>query len=510
MKIIEKMYKLIFSRATFFFLAIAIQIFMLLIMFYWFIEYTTYFYSISLLISLITIIYILNKEGNSEYKIAWLIPIAVLPSAGILLYILLNFQYKSKEIGKRLSDNDDKIKKVYKQSNELFDEIESSDKHVSNLVRYMNNCSPYIAYKNTTTMFFKSGEEKFDSLIKDLKEAKEFIFLEYFIISRGTLWDEILEILKEKASSGVEVRLMYDGMCETQGLPHKYHESLEKYNIKVKVINPVVPVLSTIQNNRDHRKIACIDGKIAYTGGINIADEYVNRKVRFGHWKDTAIRLEGEAANSFTLIFLAMWNVYEKNTKDYYNYLTDYKTKTDGYILPYADSPLDLNHISKRIYLDIINTALKYVHIETPYLILDSELISALKYAAERGVDVKIIMPHKPDKKYAFYLAQSYYKELLNAGVKIYEYTPGFIHSKVFISDDIEGVVGTVNLDYRSLYLHFECATYLYKNSSIKDMENDFNETLDKSKEITLTIYNKRSIFKKIIGRLLRLFAPLM
>lgn len=510
MKIVEKIYRIIFSRATFFLAAMLVQLLLLLLMFYWFYEYINYFYWVSMLCALGTIIYILNKEGSSEYKIAWLIPIAIFPAAGILLYVLLNLQYKSKEIGRKASDNDDKIKLLLRQSDEVKDEINAKDKHVGNLIRYMNNCSPYTIYKNTSSTFFKVGEEKFDSLIEDLKNAKKFIFLEYFIIARGNLWDGILQILKEKAREGIEVRVMYDGMCEVQSLPHEYYKVLRRYNIKVKVINPVLPVMSTYQNNRDHRKIAVIDGKIAYTGGINIADEYINELERFGHWKDTAIRLEGEAVSSFTLMFLAMWNIYERTPIDYKEYMLDYKVESDGYVMPYADSPLDVNHISKRIYLDIINTANEYVHIETPYLILDDEMSSSLKYAAKRGVDVKILMPHIPDKKYAFYLAQSYYKELLNAGVKIYEYTPGFVHSKVFISDNIEAVVGTVNLDYRSLYLHFECATYLYKTSSIKEIERDFNKTLENSIEITLTLYKKRSIIKKIYGRLLRLFAPLM
>lgn len=511
MKIIEKIYKLVFSRATFFMIALLFQIFILLVVFYWFYEYRTYFYWIMLILSLITIIFILNKGDCPEYKISWIIPIVILPAAGILLYAFFNIQYKSRTIAKNISENDDSIKKVLKQSDDVLGEIKNKDIHVLNLIKYMNNCTPYIIYKNTKTTFFKSGEEKFDSLIKDLKEAKEFIFLEYFIIARGYLWGTIFKILKEKVKEGVEVRIMYDGMCENQALPHGYSKILKKYNIKVKIINPMLPTLSTYQNNRDHRKIAVIDGKIAYTGGINIGDEYINKKLRYGYWKDTAIRIEGEAVNSFTLIFLTMWNVYDKNTYEYQKYLRDYKVEScSGYVMPYADSPFDINQVSKRIYLDIINTATRYIHIMTPYLIIDSELISALKYASKRGIDVKILMPNIPDKKYAFYLSQSYYKELLNTGIRIYQYTPGFIHAKEVISDDLEAVIGTVNFDYRSLFLHFECATYLYKTNTVEEMENDYLNALDKSQEITLQIYNKMPLIKRIYGQILRLFAPLM
>lgn len=491
-------------------MAILVQLLLLFVMFYWFYEYYNYFYLLSFLVSIITIVYIVNKEGTPEYKIAWIIPIAVFPAAGILLYFLLNIQYKSRSIGKKVNENDDIIKSILKQSNNIEKELEINDKYVNNLVKYMNNCSPYVMYKNTSSIFFKSGEEKFKSLLDDLKDAKKFIFLEYFIIAEGELWESILEILKYKAQCGVEVKIMYDGMCERYALPNNYSLILKSYGIKTIVNNKVIPILSTYQNNRDHRKIAIIDGKIAYTGGANIGDEYVNKIIKYGHWKDTAIRLEGEAVNSFTMIFIGMWNIFANKKLDYKNYLSSYKTSSDGYIMPYADSPLDYNKISKRVYLDMINTATKFVHIETPYLILDNEFSSALKYASKRGIDVKIILPHIPDKKYAFNLARSYYKELLNAGVKIYEYTPGFIHSKIFIVDNIKSVIGTVNLDYRSLYLHFECATYLYKSNTINKMEEDYQEILNKSEEMNLTKYKKISIINRISGRILRLFAPLM
>ena len=305
---------------------------------------------------------------------------------------------------------------------------------------------------------------------------------------------------------------MYDGMCSIAMLPWSFPETLKKKGINCKIFSPIVPALSTCQNNRDHRKIVVIDGKVAFTGGVNIGDEYINEYDKYGHWKDTSIMLKGDAVKSFVLMFLQMWNIDEKTLKDYEKYINTEENliKNSSYVIPYSDNPYDEDNIGEQVYMDIINTAKKYVHIMTPYLILDNEMIMALKYAAKRGVDTVIIMPHVPDKIYAYLLARTYYEELLEAGVKIYEYTPGFVHAKVFISDDDEAVVGTINLDFRSLYLNFECAAYMYRNSAINYIEKDFERTLEECENITLENHKKYSVFKKIIGRILRLFAPLM
>ena len=315
---------------------------------------------------------------------------------------------------------------------------------------------------------------------------------------------------------GVEVRVMYDGMCCLMLLPYHYPRVLEKKGIRCKMFSPVRPTLSTYQNNRDHRKIVVIDGHTAFTGGVNLADEYINRKVRFGHWKDTAIMLKGDAVQSFTMMFLQMWNVTERQPEDYGKYAVpkDYEhplaADYSGFILPYGDSPMDREQVGERVYLDILNQARNYVHIMTPYLILDDEMVNALSYAAKRGIDVKLIMPHIPDKKYAYMLARTFYPELTRAGVKIYEYTPGFVHAKVFVSDDEKAVVGTINLDFRSLYLHFECAAYIYRNSVVYDVEHDFEETLKKCSLITMEDCKNYSWMGKKLGRLMRLIAPLM
>ena len=340
--------------------------------------------------------------------------------------------------------------------------------------------------------------------------ALKFIFMEFFIVNHGVLWDSVLEILKEKAAQGVEVRFMYDGTCTFFRLPHNYPEYLESMGIHCRIFFPIRPALSTYQNNRDHRKIAVIDGKYAYTGGVNLADEYINKMSRFGHWKDTAVEITGEAVNTFTMLFLQNWNIQSRETEDVSLYVRDYKVKSEGYIMGYTDSPFDDIKVGESVYMDILYTATEYVHIMTPYLILDNEMITALSYAVKRGVDVKLIMPHITDKPYAYMVARNYYEILLKKGVKIYEYTPGFIHAKEFISDNKKAVVGSVNLDYRSLYLNFESAAYLYGVNAVKDAETDFLNTLNQCEEITLADCRKYSKIKKTVGKLMWLFSPLM
>ena len=304
---------------------------------------------------------------------------------------------------------------------------------------------------------------------------------------------------------------MYDGTCSLILLPYNYPKKMEKMGIKCKIFSPIKPALSTYQNNRDHRKILVIDGNVAFTGGINLADEYINKKVVYGHWKDIGIMLKGEAVKSLTLMFLQVWNINSKEEEDYGKYISNAREEdAEGYVMPYGDSPVDNENAGELVYMDVINTAKDYVHIMTPYLILDNEMMTSLKYAAKSGVDVKLILPHIPDKWYAYLLARTYYKELIEAGVKIYEYTPGFVHAKAFVSDDKKAVVGTINLDYRSLYLHFECAVFTYKTTLAYDVEKDFQETLKKCEKITIENCKKFSIFKRIIGQILRLFAPLM
>ena len=335
--------------------------------------------------------------------------------------------------------------------------------------------------------YFPLGEDKFEELLMQIEKAEHFIFLEYFIVAEGLMWGKVLDILAKKVREGVDVRIMYDGTCEFSTLPHDYPKRLQKLGIKCKMFSPVTPFISTHYNYRDHRKILVIDGHTAFTGGINLADEYINKIVKYGHWKDTAVMVQGEAARSFALMFLQMWNIDEKSPQ-IEKFIRCYpvpKNQCSGFVIPYADSPLDNEKTGEMVYIDILNRAQKYVHIMSPYLILDGEMEMAIKFAAERGVDVSIILPGIPDKIAPYALAKTHYKSLLDSGVKIYEYIPGFVHAKVFVSDDVKAVVGTINLDYRSLYHHFECAAYMYGTECIDDIERDFLDTVSKCRPVT-------------------------
>ena len=516
MKKARKLLRIIFGRTAFVVMSLLLQISILLAGFRFLSHYMVYIYGGFTLLSAFVILYVVNKDENPSFKLAWIIPITVIPVFGTLLYLFLELQWEGKIINRRLRENISDTQPYLKQNPRYMEQLAKTSRSNANLAAYIENSGSYPVYGNTNVKYYPVGEEMFEDMKKELEKAKRFIFMEYFIVERGEMWDSILEILERKVQEGVEVRFMYDGMCCLVLLPYSYPRELRAKGLKAKMFAPIRPALSTYQNNRDHRKILVIDGHTAFTGGINLADEYINRKVRFGHWKDTGIMVKGDAVTSFTMMFLQMWNITEKEPEDYGRYLRDPEffyppeLSMEGFVIPYGDSPLDQETVGELVYLDIINTARNYVHIMTPYLILNYELVQALQFAAKRGVETIIIMPHIPDKEYAFLLAKAHYEELIRAGVQIYEYTPGFVHAKVFTSDDEKAVVGTINMDYRSLYLHFECAAYIYRNEVIRDVERDFKETLAKSQVITLEECRHYPWYKKFAGRVLRLFAPLM
>ena len=351
----------------------------------------------------------------------------------------------------------------------------------------------------------------FPRMLEDLRSAECFIFMEYFIVGEGEMWGQILDVLTRKAASGVDVRVMIDGTCEFTTLPHDYPKRMKALGIQCKLFAPAMPFVSTHYNYRDHRKITVIDGQISYTGGVNLADEYINHVQPFGYWKDVAIRLDGEATRSFTLMFLQMWSM-DGSSPDIARFLRQpvRSVESAGAVLPYGDCPLDGNKLGERVYMDILNRAQRYVHIMTPYLILDGQMETALRYAAERGVDVHLILPGIPDKKYAFWLARTHYPALISSGVKISEFTPGFVHAKVFVADDCEAVVGSINLDYRSLYHHFECAVYLSDTPCIADIERDFQQTLSQCAPMTQKRLSEIPWYQNLAGAALKALAPLM
>ena len=345
-----------------------------------------------------------------------------------------------------------------------------------------------------------------------MEKAEKYIFLEFFILRQGKMLDPIIEILERKTGQGLDVRIIYDDLGCFLTLPHHFKQHLRRKGIKCLVFNPFKPILSSLQNNRDHRKIVIIDGKTAFTGGMNLADEYINARERFGHWKDAAIMIHGYAAWSLTLIFLHMWSLDKKDPENPADFFPWNKTdiiESDGYVQPYADSPIDEENVGEHVYIQIINNAKNYVYINTPYLVVDDNLLSALSLSAKSGVDVRIITPHRWDKRIVAISSRSYYRELIHAGVKVYEYSDGFNHSKTFVSDDRVATVGTTNLDFRSLYLHFECGVWMYKTASLAKIKEDFIKTLPACKEISLEDCSRNAL-QRIIQDGLRLFAPLM
>lgn len=509
--------KLIFSRLFIIGILILFQVFMLLSIYAWFWEFVPHFTALQMLFSIIMVIHLFNCEMDSTGKLTWLFIFMISSVPGTILFWLTKKDIGNMTLKKRINYLVKMTKKKIPQNKDVINHPDIVGSCTDDLCRYLNKSGCFPVYTDTNVTYFSSGEEKFESLIDELQKAEKFIFLEYFIIDEGYMWGKILSILEEKVKQGVDVRVMYDGMCEISTLSFDYPERVEKLGIKCKAFSPIRPFLSTHYNYRDHRKILVIDGKVAFNGGINLADEYINRIERFGHWKDTAVMLKGEAVQSFTLMFLQMWNITEK-TPEWdkflkYDYLIKYgseESETDGFVMPYSDCPLDDYKVGENVYMDILNRANDYVHIMTPYLILDGELESSLKFAAQRGIDVKIILPGIPDKKMAYALAKSHYSSLIKSGVKIYEYTPGFVHAKVWSSDNVKAVVGTINLDYRSLYHHFECATYMYKTKCISDIEKDFHETLEKCREVTTETIKNEKLFYKVFGGLMKIFAPLM
>lgn len=454
---------------------------------------------------------ILNSPYHVNIKLTWCVIVAVLPLFGAVMYFFIRYDLGNC-VSKRLVEASIRIGQPFvAEQQELLRKIEAEDQNLYNLATYLDRYALAPVYENTAVKYFPLGEDKFAELLVQLEKAEKFIFMEYFLISEGHMWNSILDVLERKAAQGVEVRVLYDGMNAYYNLPYSYPKMLGKKGIRCKMFAPVRPFVSTHYNNRDHRKIVVIDGQTAFTGGVNLEDCYINRVHPYGHWKDTAVMLRGDAVRSFTLMFLQMWNATE-NKRDFAPYLipTKHREQAEGYVIPYGDTPTDRENVGEMVYLNMINQAKNYIHIMTPYLILDAEMTTALKFAAKRGVDVQLILPHVPDKKSVFAMAKSHYRELIEAGVKIYEYTPGFVHAKVFLSDDLHGVVGTINLDYRSLYHHFECAAYLYKVPALEDIREDFRQTREKSQLITMEEVKKESAATRFWGAMLKVFAPLM
>ena len=492
-------------------LALVLQVIWLVYSVYFLSVYSRMINFFLTLLSFLAVIYIINGRSNPAVKLAWIVPILAFPILGGFLFLISGGKGPKRKIACSVAKQHSRCVKELPDCSENLNRID--DPNLQGQGRYLARQN-FPIYANTQAQYYPIGEDGYAALLEELKKAEKFIFLEYFIVHTGKMWDSILEILTHKASLGVDVRVMYDDIGSVSTLPPHYYKQLEAAGIQAVAFNPFIPIISTIMNNRDHRKIAVIDGNVAFTGGVNLSDEYINEVVRFGHWKDSMVKLTGDGVWSMTLMFLEQWDAVRNSYDDLSKYRPTLSVPSDGYVQPYCDSPLDDEYLGENVYLNMINGAKRYVYITTPYLIVDSEMKTALCLAAKRGVDVQIITPGIPDKKIVWDLTRSYYPELLSAGVRIYEYTPGFIHSKLCICDDEAAVTGTINFDYRSLYLHFENACLFIYNAVVLQAKDDFLRTQEKSAQILLEdmgdLKKYRSLLRSIYYAVLRLFAPLL
>lgn len=510
----KKIAHLIFGRFFVVALSIILQVAWLCLVLWQFSYQFTYVNLLIRAVAIVVVLIIVNRWTNPANKLSWTFLILLSPIFGLLVYFLFGRSGLTRWMRKGMDEVNTEMETHLTQDDLVTEEIKSKDLYAALQSGYINEWAGFPVYKNTATKYYKSGEDMFVDMIAALKSAEHFIFMEYFIVEEGCMFDEIQAILEEKVKAGVDVRFIYDDVGCISTLPPKYYKKMEEKGIQCAAFNPFLPLISVIMNNRDHRKIFVVDGKIGFTGGINLADEYINKVERFGYWKDTGIRIEGDAVWSFTIMFLEMWDYIKKTKDDCEKFRPEvYRTtpfQTDGYVQPYGDSPLDHENVGENIYLNIISKAKRYVYIFTPYLIVDHEMLICLCNAAKSGVDVRIVTPGVPDKKMVYLLSQSYYAPLLRAGVKIFQYLPGFIHAKCFVCDDEIATVGSVNLDFRSLFLHFECGVWMYQSDAVMQVKEDCMETFANSEEMTLEFCRERPLVVRMAQSLLRLFAPLL
>ena len=461
-------------------------------------------------ISFVISIGIVNRNNNPGFKIAWLIPVLAFPVGGALLYIMFGRMHLNKKNTEKLRNAVESSEGIIRADNELLDMIGKSNAHIKREASYIINNSRSNIYAFTSTKFLNPGSLFFNELMKDLRGAENYIFLEYFIIGDGEMWQKIFDVLKEKAAAGVEVRLMYDDIGTINLLPVDFPQTMQSYGIQTVAFNPYKPSLDRFMNYRDHRKFAIIDGKVAFTGGINIADEYINKKKRFGYWEDSCVRLDGDAVKKIVVLYLEMWYFVTGIPQDYEKYAIDYRGKNDGFVIPFSDEPLFRDLIHENAYINVIDNAKKNVYICTPYLILDETMESSLIRAAKSGIDVKIITPHHPDKKMIFEMTRANYESLIDSGVEIYEFTPGFIHTKMIISDETTAIVGTCNFDYRSFYLHFENGVWMHRSRAVSEANESFFKALAASERISSEFCKDVSFGRQVLRSLLKVLSPLL
>jgi cardiolipin synthase len=500
------------GRLIFVALSVLLQVVWLVGLFVKLNKYSSIISLITELLALLVVLRIYATSSNSAFKTAWIMVILTFPVMGVCLFLMFGHSNVTKGKRERFEKIDVSLDGNLQQDQTVYENLKKENLAVANQAHYIHKYGRYPIYQNTDIEFYSDAADGLEAQKVAMLNAKKFIFMEYHAIEDKESFGGIKEILIQKAKEGVEVRIIYDDVGSIGFINPKFIKNMETYGIYCRVFNPIVPALNIFMNNRDHRKITVIDGEIGFTGGYNLADEYFNITHPYGHWKDSGIKLTGDAVNSLTCMFLEMWNVIDNTDKDYGSYLPkyDFKASDKGYVAPYADCPLDGEAVGENVYMNIVKNAKRYVYFTTPYLIITDEMQRELSQAAKRGVDVRIITPGIPDKKLVYQVTRSYYAGLVKNGVRIYEYTPGFIHAKQCICDDEVATVGTINLDFRSLYFHFENGTYLYKCGAIGDIKKDFDDTFPICTEVTDKYKNGRSAVLRIWQCILRLFAPLL
>lgn len=496
---------------------LAIQIYLIIRVAYRLTHYATWVHTGVTLLTLIVVMTIFGRTDlNSAYKTPWIMLIMAFPIPGLCLYFLSGTPTKMYRMKRRYQKVDDSLFPLVPQDQEVMDDLREKDVSVSNICGYVARYARYPVYKNTDVTYYPDAVDGLEAQKEELKKAKRFIFMEYHAIEDKECFQDIKEILIEKVREGVEVRLFYDDVGSIGFINPNFEYRMEALGIQCRAFNPVTPIINIFMNNRDHRKITVIDGKVGFTGGYNLANEYFHITEPYGHWKDTGVKLEGDAVKNLTVSFLEMWNSVRKrnSTNDtcYDKYLPDieYKGEDEGFVQPYGDSPLDHEQTGENVYMSILKDAKMYCYFITPYLVLTDEMQREMEMAAKRGVDVRIITPGVPDKKIVYLVTRSFYTRLCQNGVRILEYTPGFCHAKMCVSDDEIATVGTINLDYRSLYLHFENGCFMYDSKAVMDVKKDFLETFKQCDDVTMRYSIRRSLPVRIVQCVLRLLAPLL
>lgn len=500
------------GRLAFVILAVLIQVGWFAVIFLRLNRYST---AISICTSILTTIVVLTIYGrnkNAAFKMPWIILILAAPVTGLFLYLIMGRPGLKRVLRKRVEEADEALKGILCQDEQVMDDLREMDLSAAGQAHYIWNYGKYPIYRNTDVVFYSDAAEGFEAQLAELQKAEKFIFLEYHAIEDAKAFGRMKAVLSERVRAGVEVRIIYDDMGSIGFINHDFMERMNELGIQCRVFNPIFPVLDVVMNNRDHRKITVIDGKVGFTGGYNLADEYFNITHPYGQWKDSGVKLTGDAVKNLTVMFLEMWNAIEHTDLDMGSYFPEnrIRAKEQGFVQPYADSPMDGEPVGENVYMNVIRHAKKYLYITTPYLITSDEMNRELGLAAKRGVDVRIITPGIPDKKMVFKVTRSYYAELVRTGVRIYEYTPGFIHAKQMVCDDEMATVGTINLDYRSLYLHFENGVFLYHCEAVAGVKQDFLETFPICHEVTEEYSGNRSRVLRIGQCILRLIAPLL